>query len=388
MNLRKIFALSSFIISILVLTGCGKSSPVVLPVVSGSDVSQSRGVATSQFEFVISLDKASTSEATIDYTTKAGTAEATKDFTAASGTLTISAGSKTGSIKIAITGDSTRKADQAFTIELSNPKNCTLPIDHLTGTIHNDVGTYFPVANTGYTTPTSYPGYSLVWSDEFSNKTINDTNWTFETGNNNGWGNHELEYYTGRSQNVFVSQGNLILEARVETFASSNFTSTRMITKGKRSFTLGRVDIRAMLPQGKGIWPALWLLGSNIDAVGWPSCGEIDMVELLGQQPNKIYGTLHWGPTHQSYGTNYSLGSGAFADSFHVFSMIWKANSIEMLIDDVSYFTMDTSKGGLPFNADFFFIFNIAVGGDWPGAPDASTIFPQRMVVDYIRVFQ
>ncbi|MBS1505825.1 MAG: family 16 glycosylhydrolase [Bacteroidetes bacterium] len=388
MNWRILSSLFSISILVSMMSGCGKSSPVVLPTVSGSDVAQSRSTSSSTFEFVIALDKTSTSEATIDYTTKAGTAEATKDFLPTSGTLSIPAGSKTGSIKITVTGDSTRKADQNFTIELSNPKNCTLPIDHLTATIHNDVGIYYPVANTGYTTPTSYPGYTLVWSDEFTNKTIDDTNWSFETGNNNGWGNHELEYYTGRSQNVFTSQGNLVLEARVENFASSNFTSTRMITKGKRSFTLGRVDIRAMLPQGKGIWPALWMLGSNIDAVGWPSCGEIDMMELLGQQPNKVYGTLHWGPTHQSYGTNYSLTSGAFSDSFHVFSMIWKANSIELLIDDVSYFTMDTSKGGLPFNAGFFFIFNIAVGGDWPGAPDASTIFPQRMVVDYIRVFQ
>jgi hypothetical protein len=361
---------------------------VTLPVVSGSDVSQSRTTSASSFEFVLRLDKATTSAVSIDYSTKAGTAETAKDFVTAAGTLVIPAGDKSGSIMITVNGDSTRKADQDFFIELSNPKNCSLAIDRLTGIIHNDNGLYFPVGNSGYTTPNTYPGYSLVWSDEFSGKTVDTKNWSFETGNNNGWGNHELEYYTGRTQNVFVSGGNLILEARAETYASSSFTSARMITKGKRSFTLGRVDIRAMLPQGKGIWPALWLLGSNIDAVGWPSCGEIDMVELLGQQPNKIYGTLHWGPTHQSYGTNYSLGSGTFADSFHVFSMIWKANSIEMLIDDVSYFTMDTSKGGLPFNADFFFIFNIAVGGDWPGAPDASTIFPQRMVVDYIRVFQ
>ncbi len=130
------------------------------------------------------------------------------------------------------------------------------------------------------------------------------------------------------------------------------------------------------------------MLGNNIDAAGWPTCGEIDMMELLGQEPNKIYGTLHWGPVHQSYGTNKVLSSGTFADSFHVYSMVWTQSSISLLIDDVSYFLMDTTVGTLPFNSNFFFIFNIAVGGDWPGGPDSSTSLPQRMVVDYVRVFQ
>ncbi len=260
--------------------------------------------------------------------------------------------------------------------------------NQIRGTIVNENGLYLPVDNTGYSTPNQYTGYSLVWSDEFSGKSINQNYWSFESGNNNGWGNHELEYYTGRTQNAFVSQGNLIIEARAEVFGGSNFTSTRMVTKGKKTFKYGRIDIRAKLPQGKGIWPALWMLGENIDAVGWPTCGEIDMMELLGQEPNKIYGTLHWGPSHQSYGKNKVLSTGTFADSFHVYSMVWTQNSIELFVDDISYFLMDTTNEGPPFNLNFFFIFNIAVGGDWPGSPDSSTLFPQRMVVDYVRVFQ
>jgi beta-glucanase (GH16 family) len=200
-----------------------------------------------------------------------------------------------------------------------------------------------------------------------------------------------LEYYTNNTNNAYVSNGNLVIEAKSEVINGFNYSSTRMITKGKKSFKYGRVDIRAKLPKGKGIWPALWMLGENIDAVGWPACGEIDMMELLGHEPNKVYGTLHWGanPTeHQSYGTNKVLSSGNFADTFHVFTMKWSQNSVELLIDDVSYFIMDTTSGSFPFNANFFFIFNVAVGGDWPGSPDSSTQFPQRMVVDYIRVFQ
>lgn len=245
-----------------------------------------------------------------------------------------------------------------------------------------------PADNTGYTTPNQYAGYTLVWSDEFSGSTIDATNWSFETGNS-GWGNHELEYYTNSLNNAHVSNGNLIIEARAENIGGSNYSSARMITKGKKSFKYGRVDIRAKLPKGKGIWPALWMLGENIDAVGWPTCGEIDMMELIGQQPNIIYGTLHWGPTTgHFYGKTLGLSSGTFADSFHVYTMKWTASSIELLVDDVSYLLMDTTTGSFPFNANFFFIFNIAVGGDWPGSPDSSTQFPQRMVVDYVRVFQ
>ncbi len=373
---------------LIFLISCSKPNPPILPVVSGNGVSQNRTTGTSTIEFVISLDKNPSADVSFQYATLPGTAEADKDFSPVSGMLTIPAGSQTGSIKVTITGDSTRKANQDFSIELSDPKNCTLQTNHIAATIVNGDGLYFPVDNTGYATPNQYNGYTLVWSDEFSGKSINQNYWSFESGNNNGWGNHELEYYTGRTQNAFVSQGNLIIEARAETFASYNFTSARMLTKAKKSFKYGRVDIRAKLPQGKGIWPALWMLGDNIGAVGWPTCGEIDMMELLGQEPNKMYGTLHWGPSHQSYGTSKTLTGGNFATSFHVYSMVWTQSSIELLVDDVSYFLMDTSNANLPFNLNFFFIFNIAVGGDWPGAPDSTTPFPQRMVVDYVRVFQ
>lgn len=373
--------------------GTGTPGTPSIPQASIADVKQGRGATTSTFSFTVSLNQAATKEVTIHYTTKDGDAKAGTDYAAASGMVTIAAGSSSASISVQVTGDSARKSNQAFQVILSSPVNCTINRGEATGEIVNENGTYLPVSNDGYTTPDHYTGYTLAWSDEFSGSSISTTNWDFENGNNNGWGNHELENYTDRINNAFVSQGKLIIEARQENFNGNNYTSARMITKGKQSFKFGRIDIRAKLPKGKGIWPALWMLGDNIDAAGWPACGEIDIMELLGHETNKMYGTLHWGATpaaHASKGSSYTLPTGGFDDKFHVFSMVWMQDTIKLLVDDQPYFTLNSIDvgGNYPFNDKFFFIFNIAVGGDWPGAPDANTTFPQRMFVDYVRVFQ
>jgi len=364
------------------------------PSVSISFVSQERTTSSSVFHFPVSLSSASSKAVSIHYSTLAGTAVANTDFLPASGTLTIPAGQQHGFIDITVTGDSTRKADQDFFVQLDNPQNCTLQTDKATGTIINANGLYYPVDNTGYSTPNNYPNYTLAWSDEFNTSGISSANWSFEMGNNNGWGNNELEYYTDRTQNAFVSSGNLIIEARAESFGGKNYTSARMITKSKQAFKFGRIDIRARMPKGKGIWPALWMLGNNIDAVGWPACGEMDILEMLGHEPNKIFGTMHWGNTvqsHASKGSSYTLSAGSFDQQFHVYSLIWKQDDIRVLVDDQEYVhvtSVDVQGSNYPFNSNFFFIFNIAVGGSWPGSPDGTTVFPQRMLVDYVRVFQ
>jgi hypothetical protein len=384
-----------FVITAVVF-GCGKKdSDIAVPTITATitDVSQDRALNSSVFHFSVSLSKPAASTVTLHYTTVAGTALENKDFIPVSGTITLAVSEQQKSIDVTITGDSLRKADQVFNVQLDNPQNCTIERNKAIGTIINKNGLYFPVDNTGYTTPLSYPGYTLAWADEFSTGTVNPNSWTFETGNNNGWGNNELQNYTDRSQNVFVSQGNLILEARAESYNGSNYTSTRMITKNKKLVKFGRIDIRAKMPFGKGLWPALWMLGNNIDQVGWPACGEIDIVELLGHEPNKIYGTMHYGSStasHASFGTTYSLSTGSFDQQFHVYSLIWVQNSIKVLVDDTQYvnFNATNGSGNYPFNNDFFFIFNIAVGGNFPGAPDNTTSFPQRMIVDYVRVFQ
>jgi len=244
----------------------------------------------------------------------------------------------------------------------------------------------------GYSTPSIYDGYNLVWADEFEGQELNAENWIFELGTgSNGWGNNELQYY--RKENTRVNNGCLFIEAKKENYSGRNYTSSRIITKGNKAFKYGRIDIRAALPKGQGIWPALWMLGSNIDTNGWPSCGEIDIMEMIGGagKDNTVHGTAHWdnAGSYASYGKGYTLPSGIFAEEFHVFSIVWDATSIKWYMDDIMYNVIDITPSGLSeFQKEFFLIFNVAVGGNWPGSPDSTTIFPQHMIVDYVRVFQ
>ncbi len=251
-----------------------------------------------------------------------------------------------------------------------------------------------PRFNIGYTTPTSYSGYTLVWSDEFDNNILDPANWGYDLGdgcpNVCGWGNNEIIWY--QEDNATVGDDFLTIEAREEAAGGYNYTSSRIKTQGKQSFQYGRVDIRAKLPYSQGIWPALWMLGENITTVGWPSCGEIDVMELIGGGGNDsvTHGTGHWNNNGHNYmGGSYSLANGIFADQFHVFSVIWDANQIQWFVDDNLFYTLDiTDPTRSEFHNPFFFIFNVSVGGNWPGYPDATSVFPQTMVVDYIRVFQ
>ncbi|MDY0102160.1 MAG: glycoside hydrolase family 16 protein [Lentimicrobium sp.] len=242
----------------------------------------------------------------------------------------------------------------------------------------------------GYTTPMQYNGYQLTWNDEFDGNTLNTNYWSYETGGG-GWGNNELQYY--RPDNTSVGGGTLTIEARKENYENRNYTSSRLVTLNKKSFTYGRVDIRALLPEGQGIWPALWMLGSNIETVSWPACGETDIMEMIGGsgRENQIHGTLHWeyNGGHAEYGQSFVLPSGTFADEYHVFSIIWDENTIKWYMNDQQFNVVDITPSHMSeFHDPSFFIFNVAVGGLWPGNPDASTVFPQQMKVDYIRVFQ
>ncbi|MBL0744615.1 family 16 glycosylhydrolase [Chryseolinea sp. Jin1] len=248
------------------------------------------------------------------------------------------------------------------------------------------------IPSKGYTTPDTYAGMTLVWHDEFEGTALNTNDWTFELGTgSNGWGNSELQYY--RQENTSVKDGYLVITAKKEDFQSSKYTSSRIITQNKKSFQYGRVDIRAALPNGKGIWPALWMLGSNVSTVSWPKCGEIDIMEMVGggNGDKTVYGTAHWdnAGAHASYGNSKQLSSGIFSDEFHVFSIVWTAQKITWYVDDVQFNVIDTTPAGLAaFQKEFFVIFNVAVGGEWPGNPDSNTLFPQRMIVDYVRIFQ
>ncbi len=246
----------------------------------------------------------------------------------------------------------------------------------------------------GYVTPMAYDGYDLVWHDEFEGSSINPDNWTFEIGDGCpdlcGWGNNESQYYL--EENAWVSDGVLTIEAREESAGTRDFTSARMKTQGKQSFQYGRIDIRALLPRGQGIWPALWMLGNDIETVGWPRCGEIDIMEMIGGsgRENQVHGTLHWDNNgHVHSGGSYTLPSGTFGDEYHVFSIIWDETSIRWFVNDIEYHELLITPAHMTeFHQEFFLIFNVAVGGIWPGYPDETTVFPQQMRVDYVRVFQ
>lgn len=398
-NISFLFLLIS---SLLIVSSCGKddapedcsnggNSSTRITI---SPVSKFEGNTNSTFDFKVRLSEEPSDVVTVDFTTKDKSAVAGEDYIAQNGTLTFS-GTVEQIISVEIIADTLKEGDEEFEILLSNPTNASLEDESEIGTIRND-DTYLPISCAGYTTPDSYAGMTLVWADEFNEPTINLDNWTHEIGTgNSGWGNNELQYYTSDSDNSYIQDGKLVIEAKQQSLGGSNYTSARMITAGKQEFIFGRIDVRAKLPEGQGIWPAIWMLGADFFTDGWPSCGEIDIMELIGHEPNKIHGTAHWGnqgnpSTHQ--GNAYTLPAGEkYSDEFHVFSLIWENNTIKWLMDDQQYFSItdgNVTNTAYPFNDNFFFILNVAVGGNWPGSPDGSTVFPQRMMVDYIRVFQ
>jgi len=234
----------------------------------------------------------------------------------------------------------------------------------------------------------------LVMSEEFDvNGSPNSSLWSYNIGTgSNGWGNNELQYYTDRSQNIVVENGMLKITALKESYLGSNYTSARILTKGKFEQKYGRIEARIKLPYGKGLWPAFWMLGANSDTVTWPQCGEIDIMEYLGSNPTSIFGTVH-GPGYSAGDAitkNYALQNNRFDNDFHVFGIEWDENQINYYVDDVLYnqITPKNVPGEWVFNQSFYIILNMAVGGNFPGAPNSETPFPQEMLVDYVRVYQ
>ena len=240
-------------------------------------------------------------------------------------------------------------------------------------------------------------GSQYFWNDEFDGDEIDNSKWTYDIGTgSSGWGNNEWEYYTDRKENAYIKDGILHIRAQKEDYKGSKYTSTRMLTKGKFAFKYGTVEARIALPTGKGIWPAFWMLGENFDTVGWPACGEIDIIEAVNSE-NIVYGTNHWanGSEYATYGNN----TGNYRDQkhemditqFHTYKFTWDEKYIRMFVDDFMYHeiliegnTGDTEE----FHKPFFFILNVAVAGNWPGFEVDDTQFPNEMLVDYIRVFE
>jgi beta-glucanase (GH16 family) len=261
---------------------------------------------------------------------------------------------------------------------------------------------------TSTATPTPVPapvGWKLVWHDEFDGKAGDPPNpayWGFDTGGR-GWGNSELEYYEKGSKNAYQDgEGFLVILTKKLDKTESNglqcwyggcqYSSARILTKGKFEFQYGRIEGRIKIPSGKGIWPAFWLLGNDIGSNPWPHCGEIDVMENIGRTPASLYGTIH-GPGYSGSGGiqgQYQLVQGNLADDYHLYAVEWDPELIRWYFDGQPYFQVAKSDvpGDWVFDHPFFLILNTAVGGGWPGMPNESTVFPQTMLVDYIRVFQ
>ncbi len=241
----------------------------------------------------------------------------------------------------------------------------------------------------------SQPGWNLIWSDEFNGAQgtqPDPARWTYDLGAT-GWGNHELENYTNLAENASMDgQGHLVIKA-IQTGARA-YTSARLLSKGRFEVQYGRVEGRIQIPFGQGIWPAFWMLGNDIDKIGWPQSGEVDIMENIGKEPGTVHGTVH-GPGYSGgngKGAPFTLRPGRFADDFHVYAVEWTPASMEFFVDNERYFVL--VPGNLPadakwvFDHPFFLLLNLAVGGDWPGNPDATTTFPQQMLVDWVRVYQ
>jgi len=246
------------------------------------------------------------------------------------------------------------------------------------------------------------PKWKLVWSDEFdgpNGSAPDPAKWSVEV-NGTGFGNNELEYYTSRRENSHIEDGKLVIIARKETFTGPDgvtrpYTSGRLETKGHFEQQYGRFEARIKIPAGQGMWPAFWMLGNDIDRIGWPTCGEIDIMENIGSEPSKVHGSMH-GPKYS--GENPLTGAFTlpqnrrFSDDFHVFAVEWEPAAIRFYVDDILYETQ--TPDNLPsskhwaFDHPFFLLLNLAVGGGWPGNPDATTVFPGSMLVDYVRVYK
>ena len=246
-------------------------------------------------------------------------------------------------------------------------------------------------------TKATEPSKEYLWNDEFDGESIDTSKWNFEIGTGaSGWGNNEWEYYTSRKENAYIKDGVLHIRAQKEDYKGSKYTSARMLTKGKFAFKYGTVEARIALPVGKGIWPAFWMLGDNFDKVGWPACGEIDIIEAVNSE-NIVYGTNHW--ANDSEYATYGNNTGSYRDQkhemditqFHTYKFTWDEKYIRMFVDDFMYheILVEGNKGDTEeFHKPFFFLLNVAVAGNWPGFEVDDTQFPNEMLVDYIRVYK
>lgn len=360
------------------------------PSISISNSSVFESTSNTNLIFEITIDKVNSESLDISYRVSGISAIPDVDFTADTfGSITIPSGELKVELVIPIINDDIKEVDEKMRVKLDENAKYTFSNSTGIGTIKDDDEAVYN-SEDGYITAPEHYGYNITWADEFEDGELDQSEYNYEYGAS-GWGNNELQNYTDDQQNIFINDSKLTITALKD--ENGKFTSGRITTQNKKEFRFGRIDVRAKLPKGQGIWPAIWMLGAKFSTVGWPACGEIDIMELVGHQPNTTHGTAHWGlqgesSTHQSKAFRISEN---FSENFHVFSIVWELNEIVWYVDETQFHRItpsNTNGKPYPFNDDFFFIFNVAVGGNWPGNPDETTDFPQSMEIDYVRVFQ
>ena len=376
--------------SVALMVSCESPEPEVVYTFSVVNVYVPEGNAPAVFNVAVKRSGSSLAEHEIDYAFLAsGSARAGEDFEVSSGKIIFEKGSANAVIPLTVSGDGYFELTEDFQMEITDAdRKFTFTLF-----LNNDDEPEQPASDAdGFITPQTYPSMDAVWADEFNGTALNSADWNTDLGNGCdqgicGWGNNELESYAADTSVLKIKDGRMAIRARK---VNDSYFSARINTRNKKQFTFGRIDMRARLPKGKGIWPAFWMLGSSIETTPWPKCGEIDIMELVGDQPDVVHGTLHYDRNGYATSTgSTSLTGGDFSQSFHIFSLVWEQDIIKWYVDNKLFKTFQrTGTGAYPFNEPFYILVNVAVGGRWPGNPDTSTVFPQTMEVDYIRVFR
>ena len=395
---------TSFILLFLILFSCKKSSNVeeveTIPKLSFNDISIIEGNGSiTTVTIKLTLDHPYSKTVGVSYSTVPGSARSPEDFEEQSDKIiNFKPKEVEKEINLYVVADDWREDDESFEVKFAKPFNIDLAKNSCLISIKNDDTKIVTESSSGYVTPISYPGYTLVWGDEFDGPDLNASNWTEELGDGCpavcGWGSNQLQYYTNNSNNLFFQAGKLVIEGRAESFGGKNYTSARLTSRNKKAFKFGRIDMRAILPKGTGYWPAFWLLPQDNVFGAWPKSGEIDIMEHRGSESRAINSTVHFGngPASTNISKTYILPFwGTFFEQFHVFSMEWNLDEIKWYVDDILYSTIKKSDFGsnnYPFNEQFYFNLSLAIGGNFAGSPDANTIFPRWFIIDYIRVFQ
>lgn len=380
-----------FSLLIFTLAACSSEEPAGSSTFRLGTESLNEGATTSERQIKIIREGSTGSAVTFDYQISHVSTEEGTDVNATSGTLEFTKGATEAVIPVVVAGDDHLEITEQMKLVMSTP-NSTYEFE--ISILDDDVMPAVLSDNEGFYTPASYPSMRKVWSDEFDGQTLNTQSWTHDLGNGCpnlcGWGNNELQLYGDQSNVIQLSGGKLTIRAIKD---NDVYRSARIKTKGKVELTYGRIDIRAKLPRGKGIWPAFWTLGANIDTNPWPGSGEIDLMEMIGSEPSTVHGTVHY---HDIASKAYRTSTGStqlvgeeFSQKFHVFTTIWDRNKVEWYLDNKLFNSFSyPSESGNIFRLPYFFLMNVAVGGRWPGNPDNTTVFPQELTVDYIRVYQ